>query len=419
MQDELTLEKPVDTVVDFTPEFDPLVPHPGHVRDPYVVYRALRENAPVYRSPYAVWIASRHREVSLLLKDARFGRGYFYFENLEKRMGTATVNQPIYKSARNMMLMKDGAEHTRVKELLAKAYSVRRVTEMRPRIQSIMDGLIAEARQQPQLDIMRDLAFPLPSAVICAMVGIPESDWGKFRKRSATGSRALEPAPLSPLEMFEQNQSVEEFHEYFSWLIDLRTREPGEDLTTALIGAEIDGHKLSRVEMIDNIRMLFIGGQETTVNTIGNGLLALFQNPDQLELLRADPSLLPAAVVEMIRYDSSVQMTPRQAREDVRLGDVDIAAGETVICLIASANRDPEAYEDADRFDIRRKKNYPLSFGGGPHFCLGAQLGKIEAEVAIASILGNFPNLKPQLDDLQWLPNTVVFRGLKSLPAAY
>lgn len=404
---------------EFVPTYDPLVPHPDFVRDPYPIYQQLRENAPMYLSPYGVKIASRHQEVSILLKDQRFGRGYFYFENMEKRLGSAMVNQPVYRSARNMMLMKDGPDHTRVRGLVAKAYSIKRVNEMRPRIQAIMDNLIAAAKKNDQLDIMRDLAFPLPSAVICAMLGIPEEDWPKFNKRSATGSRALEPAPLSPLELAEQNRSVKEFQEYFSWLIDLRTREPGDDLTSALIAAEIDGAKLSRDELIDNIRMMFVGGQETTVNTIGNGLLALFQNPDQLEKLRSDWSLLPGAVVEMIRYDSSVQMTPRQAREDMLLGDVEITAGETIICLIASANRDSEAIEDADKFDITRKSNYPMSFGGGPHYCIGAQLGKIEAEIAIASILQSFPDLQPDFDKPQWLANTVVFRGLKALPATW
>jgi cytochrome P450 len=167
----------------------------------------------------------------------------------------------------------------------------------------------------------------------------------------------------------------------------LRAREPGNDLTSALVAAEVDGRKLERAEVIANLRMMFIGGQETTVNTIGNGLLALYRNPDQLALLEADPSLLTGAEVEMVRYDSSVQMTPRQSREPIVVADAGIGAGETILCIIASANRDPDAYPDADRFDITRKNTYPSSFGGGPHYCTGAQLGKVEAEVAISTIL--------------------------------
>jgi cytochrome P450 len=409
----------VDAATAFVPSYDPLVPHPRHIRDPYPVYRELRENAPMYRSPHGVWIASRHREVSFMLKDPRFGRGYFYFENLVKRMGPAISEQPLYHSSKNMMLMKDGAPHIRIRNIMAPAFSNKRIEELRPRMRQIMDGFVEEVLRKGSVDIMEDLAFPLPSAVICLMIGIPESDWKKFRKRSANGSRALEPAPLSPLELAEQNRAVLEFTEYFSWLIDLRLREPGNDLTTALATAEVDGRKLERAEIIANLRMTFIGGQETTVNTIGNGLLALYRNPDQLRRLQSDPSLLAGAVVEMIRYDSSVQITPRQAREPITVGDAEIGAGETILCILGSANRDEAAWQDADRFDIARKNSYPLSFGGGPHYCTGVQLGKVEAEVAIGTILDRFPNLQPDVENPQWLTNTVVFRGLKTLRATW
>jgi cytochrome P450 len=403
----------------FAPSYDPLVPHPQHVRDPYRVYRELRENAPMYRSPHGVWVASRHREISFMLKDTRFGRGYFYFENLVKRMGPAIAEQPLYHSSKNMMLMKDGPAHTRIRNIIAPAFSNKRVEELRPRMRQMMNGFVDEVLRKGSLDIMEDLAFPIPSATICSVIGVPESDWKKFRKRSANGSRALEPATLSPLELAEQNRAVLDFEEYFSWLIDLKLREPGNDLATALATAEVDGRKLERAEIISNLRMTFIGGQETTVNTIGNGLLALYRNPDQLRLLKSDPSLLPGAVVEMVRYDASAQITPRQAREPITVGDAEIGAGETILCLVGSANRDEAFWQDADRFDITRKNSYPLSFGGGPHYCTGAQLSKVEAEVAIGTILERFPNLQPDIENPKWLPNTVVFRGLKTLPATW
>lgn len=403
----------------FVPSYDPLIPHPHHVRDPYRVYCELRENAPMYRSPHGVWVASRHREVSFMLKDPRFGRGYFYFENLAKRLGPGIREQAIYKSSQNMMLMKDGAEHARIRSIVAPAFANKRVEELRPRMRQIMDGLVENVLRKGSLDVMLDLAFPLPSAVICHMVGVPESDWSKFGKRSANGSRALEPAPLNPLELAQQNQAVLEFEEYVSWLMELRTREPGNDLTSALVAAEVDGKKIERAEIIANLRMMFIGGQETTVNTIGNGMLALYRNPDQLALLKSNPSLLAGAVVEMVRYDSSVQITPRQSREPIIIGDAEIGGGETILCIIASANRDRDAWREADRFDITRKDSYPLSFGGGPHYCTGAQLGKVEAEMAISTILERFPNLRPDVDNPQWLPSTVVFRGLKTMPATW
>jgi cytochrome P450 len=164
--------------------------------------------------------------------------------------------------------------------------------------------------------------------------------------------------------------------------------------------------------------MMFVAGQETTVNTIGNGLLALYRNPEQLNLLKRNSGLLPQAVLETIRYDSAVQMTTRQAREDVDMGDVRIGRGETVLCIIASANRDEAAWADADKFDIARERKFPMSFGGGPHYCTGAQLAKVEAEIAFETILARMPGLKLDVENPQWLPNTVVFRGLKALAAA-
>lgn len=401
----------------FAPSFDPLIPHPQHVRDPYRVYAELREHAPMYRSPHGIWIASCHRDIALMLKDARFGRGYFYFENMAERLGPTILTQPIYESARNMMVMKDGADHLRLRELVAPAFTHRRIEQLRPFMRSVMSELVDAALKKSSFDVMHDLAFPLPGAVVCHMLGVPKEDWPKFSRRSANGSRALEPAPLNPLELEEQNQSVMEFREYFDWLIALRKREPGDDLTSMLIAAEAQDGQISRAEMLDNLRMMFVGGQETTVNTIGNGLLALYQHPEQLRALKDDPSLLPDAVTEMVRYDSSVQMTPRQAREDMVLNGASIRTGETIICIIASANRDGDAWNDADRFDITRTRSYPLSFGGGPHYCLGAQLGQVETEVALQTLFERIPGLKPEIDHPQWLPGTVVFRGLKAMPA--
>jgi cytochrome P450 len=371
----------------------------------------------MYRSPHGIWIATRHQDISLMLKDARFGRGYFYFENMAARLGPDILKQPIYDAARNMMVMKDGADHLRLRELVAQAFTHRRVEQLRPFMREVMDGLVDAAIKKTSFDIMLDLAFPLPSAVICHMLGVPKEDWSKFSVRTANGSRALEPAPLNPIELAEQNQAVEGFREYFEWLIELRRREPGDDLTSMLVAAESRDGKVTRAEMLDNLRMMFVGGQETAVNTIGNGLLALHQHPEQLARLREDLSLLPDAVTEMVRYDSSVQMTPRQAREDIVLSGASIKAGETIICIIASANRDANAWVNADDFDIARTRSYPLSFGGGPHYCLGAQLGEVETEVALEALLQRMPGLKPDIDNPQWLPGTVVFRGLKSMPA--
>lgn len=402
---------------EFAPRYDPLIPHPQHVLNPYKVYAQLRENAPMYRSPHGVLIASRYQEISQLLKDKRFGRGYFYFENMAERLGPSILKQPIYDSARNMMLMKDGKEHIRLRTLFENVFLAKGVERMRLFMREIMNELIDKALAKPSFDVMLDLAFPLPSAVICHMLGIPREDWYRFNKRTATGSRALEPAPLSPLELAQQNQAVNEHRDYFQWLLEKKRKEPGDDLTSKLLAAEVQGGKITRPEILDNLRMMFIGGQETAVNTIGNGLLALYRHPEQLKKIKEHQELLPSAVVEMLRYDSSVQMTPRQAKEDVVIGGVPIQAKETVLCIVASANRDPDAWNQPDEFKITRSDNEILSFGGGPHHCSGAYLGKVETEVALQSIFERIPGLNFDVTNPLWLPNTVVFRGLKSLPA--
>jgi hypothetical protein len=242
-----------------------------------------------------------------------------------------------------------------------------------------------------------------------------------FYTGSRNGGRLLDPVPLSPAEIAEANAASTMSAMYFQQLFELRRRQPGDDLTTQLVQAEEDGSKLSNEELTANIILLFGAGHETTVNLIGNGLLALHRNPDQLALLKANPALITNAIEEFLRYDSSVQMTGRVALEEIDdLGGKKIPKGESVLCLLGSANRDPAVYPDRpDRLDIVRPNVRPLSFGGGIHFCLGAQLARIEAEVAIATLLRRLPELR--LDDAQtpeWRP-TFVLRGLKRLPASW
>jgi cytochrome P450 len=253
------------------------------------------------------------------------------------------------------------------------------------------------------------------------MLGIPEEHRGTFFQSSREGGRLLDPVPLSRAEIDEANTGNAAAQLYFQQLFELRRRSPGDDLTTQLLQAEEDGSKLSNEELTANIMLLFGAGHETTVNLIGNALLALHRNPDQLALLKANPALITNAIEEFLRYDSSVQLTGRVSLEDIDdLGGKKIPKGESVLCLLGSANRDPEVYPDhPDRLDITRPNVRPLSFGGGIHFCLGAQLGRLEAEVAIATLLRRLPDLR--LDDAEnpkWRP-TFVLRGLKTLPASW
>jgi cytochrome P450 len=290
---------------------------------------------------------------------------------------------------------------------------------MRPRIQAIVDAAIDRVAPQGHMDLIADFAYRLPVTVICEMLGIPKEEHELFHAGARASGRLLDPVPLSRAELDEANAGNLASAEYFRGLFELRRREPGDDLTTQLVRVEEEGSRLSNEELTANIILLFGAGHETTVNLIGNGLLALHRNPGELRRLQDDPSLIPNAIEELLRYDSSVQVTGRVALEDVTVGSTAVAKGEGVLCLLGAANRDPSVYPEPDRLDVTRRNIRPLSFGGGIHFCLGAQLARIEAEVAIATLLRRLPGLR--LDDAdhpEWRP-TFVLRGLQRLPASW
>ncbi|XIA64566.1 cytochrome P450 [Bradyrhizobium sp. TZ2] len=399
------------------PLFNPLAPE--FIRDPYPHYERMRTTDPVHLTPLGMYVASRHAEVSLVMRDKRFGKDYV--ERTVRRYGPKIMDEPVFRSMSHWMLQQDPPDHTRLRGLVVKAFTARRVEDMRPRIQQIVDETLDRIIPQGKMDLIEDFAFRLPVTIICDMLGIPEDHREAFYTGSRDGGRLLDPVPLSPEEIKQGNASNALAAMYFQQLFDLRRKSPGDDLITQLVQAEEDGSKLSNEELTANIILLFGAGHETTVNLIGNGLLALHRNPDQLELLKAKPELITNAIEEFLRYDSSVQLTGRVALEDIEdLGGRRIPKGETVLCLLGSANHDPAVYPDRpERLDITRPNVRPLSFGGGIHFCLGAQLARIEAEVAISTLLRRLPDLR--LDDAvnpEWRP-TFVLRGLKRLPASW
>jgi cytochrome P450 len=397
------------------PLFNPLSPE--FIRDPYPYYHQLRTADPVHRSPLGFFVASRHADINSVLRERRFGKDFV--GRMTRRFGSAVLDEPVYRSMRHWMLQQDPPDHTRLRGLVVKAFTARRVEDMRPRIQQIVDTVLDRVAAEGHMDLIADFAFPLPVTVICDMLGIPAEDHAIFFSSARTGGRLLDPVPLSRAEIDEANARTLETEAYFRDLFELRRRQPGDDLTSQLVQAEQEGSKLSNEELTANTILLFGAGHETTVNLIGNGLLALYRNPDQLRLLRSDPSLIANAIEEFLRFDSSVQLTGRTALKAVTVGGVDVVEGNTVLCLLGAANRDPAVYPDPDRLDITRKNIRPLSFGGGIHFCLGAQLARIEGEIAIATLLRRFPKLA--LDDSEhpdWRP-TFVLRGLNRLPASW
>src|ERR1700688_2914554 len=399
------------------PLFDPLAPE--FIRDPYPHYARLRTTDPMHLTAHGSFVASRHAEVSLVMRDKRFGKDFV--ERTVRRYGPRIMEEPIFRSMSHWMLQQDPPDHTRLRGLVVKAFTARRVEDMRPRIQQVVDQTLDRIVSQGHMDLIEDFAFRLPVTIICDMLGIPDEHREVFYNSSRDGGRILDPVPMSPAEIAQGNASNAMAQVYFQQLFELRRKSPGDDLTTQLVQAEEDGSKLSNEELTANIILLFGAGHETTVNLIGNGLLALYRNPDQLALLKANPALITNAIEEFLRYDSSVQSTGRVALEDIDdLGGKKIPKGEAVLCLLGSANRDPAVYPDRpDRLDITRPNVRPLSFGGGIHFCLGAQLARIEAEVAIATLLRRLPDIKPDdLDNPKWRP-TFVLRGLKNLPASW
>ncbi len=397
------------------PLFNPMSPEV--IADPYPYYHRLRETDPVHRSALGFFVASRHADVSHILRDKRFGKDFV--GRMTRRFGDKIMEEPIYRSMRHWMLQQDPPDHTRLRGLVVKAFTARRVEDMRPRIQEIVDATLDRVAERGRMDLIADFAFRLPVTVICEMLGIPKEEHEVFHMGARTGGRLLDPVPLSRAEIDEANAGSLMQAEYFRSLFELRRRQPGEDLTSQLVQAEDEGGKLTNEELTANIILLFGAGHETTVNLIGNGLLALARNPDQLRLLQKDPSLIVNAIEEFLRYDSSVQLTGRTALEDVEVGGVAVAKGESVLCLLGAANRDPAVYPDPDRLDITRPNIRPLSFGGGIHFCLGAQLARIEGEVAISTLLRRFPKLKLDNPEQPDWRQTFVLRGLNRLPASW
>ena len=399
------------------PLFNPL--SPDFIKNPYPHYVRLRESDPMHLTPHGAFVASRHAEASLVLRDKRFGKDYV--ERTIRRYGPDIMKEPIFRGMSHWMLQQDPPDHTRLRGLVVKAFTARRVEDMRPLIQEIVEATLDRIIPLGKMDLIEDYAFRLPVTIICDMLGIPEEHREVFYASSRDGGRVLDPVPLTPAEIAQANGANAMARMYFEQLFELRRKNPGDDLTTQLVQAEEAGDKLTNEELTANIILLFGAGHETTVNLIGNGLLALHRNPDQLALLKANPSLIGNAIEEFLRYDSSVQMTGRVALEDIEdLGGKRIPKGESVLCLLGSANHDSAVYPDhPERLDIVRPNVKPLSFGGGIHFCLGAQLARIEAEIAISTLLRRLPELR--LDDAEnpeWR-STFVLRGLKRLPASW
>ncbi len=397
------------------PAFNPL--DPAFIADPYPFYHRLRETAPVFKTPLGFWLLTRYEDIALALRDRRFGKDFV--GNISRRYGEDRMNEPAVANLGHTMLVLDPPDHTRLRSLVIKAFTARRVADMRPRIKALVDQQLDRVQDKGAMDVMRDLAHRLPVIVICDMLGIPEAHRAPFLAGSNVNGRILEPVPMTRQELDRANATTMGANAYFDQLCELRRREPKDDLTTELVKAEEAGDRLTTEELRANIGLLFGAGHETTTNLIGNGLLALHRQPDQWERLKADPSLIANSIEELLRFDSSVQLTGRVTNADVDIGGTTIPAGESVIMLLGAANRDPAQYADPDRLDVGRQNVRPMSFGGGIHHCLGAQLARLEGELVFAALAERMPTLElPEKDKPEW-KRSFTLRGLSKLPAIW
>jgi cytochrome P450 len=389
--------------------------------DPFPLLAALRASEPVYRTTLPdkvktpVWLVTRYEDVNALLKDERFPknrRSALTPEQLRKLPWVPPMFRPLERN----MLDLDAPDHTRLRGLVHKAFTPRLVERMRGRVQALADELLDGVTRRGEMDLIADYALPLPMTIITEILGVPTSDRHKFHKWSQAVVSLS-----SPNATVRVIPSVWMFIRYLRRFFKVRRRDPRDDLASALIQAEEAGDKLSEDELLAMVFLLLIAGHETTVNLIGSGVLALLEYPSQLDKLRGEPALMKAAVEELLRYTSPVFMTTeRYAREDVALRGVTIPRGEMTLGVIGSANRDEAVFENPDTLDITREPNRHLSFGQGIHFCLGAPLARMEAQIAVGTLLRRMPELRLKVspDSLRWRPS-MILRGLDALPVAF
>lgn len=393
--------------------FNPL--SPAFHADPYPFYRHLRETDPVHLSALGLWILTRYEDCVTSLRDPRFGRDGFE-AILSAQYGEESETGRLPRS----MLFRDPPDHTRLRSLVNRAFTPRVIEGMRGQIQAVVDRLLDHAEAQGRIDVIADLAYPLPVTVICDMLGVPVGDHEQIKEWSSDIIRSLDAigVPSDPSIVERGRIGRRGIADYFRALLPERRRRPRADLLSALIAAEEQGDRLTEGELLATCVLLFIAGHETTVNLIGNGTLALLKHPEQLRRLREDPALIGSAIEELLRYDGPVQRTARIPSEDITIGGRTIPKGEMVMPFLGAANRDPAQFPDPDRLDITRADNRHIAFGMGIHFCLGAPLARMEGQIAINTLLRRLPKLalagqRPEHRQ------SLTLRGLVSLPVAF
>ncbi|HJR00877.1 MAG TPA: cytochrome P450 [Methylomirabilota bacterium] len=393
--------------------FNPLTPE-FHA-DPYPFYRRMRETDPVHLSPLGLWVLTRYDDCVTSLRDPRFGRDGFE-AILAAQYGEESETGRLPRS----MLFRDPPDHTRLRALVNRAFTPRVIEGMRGQIQGVVDRLLDRVERRGHMDVIADLAYPLPVTVICDMLGVPEGDHEQMKEWSSDIIRSLDAIGIPSDDSVVERGRVGRrgIAEYFRALLPERRRQPRADLLSSLIAVEEQDDRLTEGELLATCVLLFIAGHETTVNLIGNGLLALLRHPGELERLRAEPGLIGSAVEELLRFDSPVQRTARITNAEVVVGGKTLPAGAFVVTAIGAANRDPRHFPDPDRLDIGRTENRHIAFGFGIHFCLGAPLARVEGQLALGALMRRMPKLRLGGADLEWRESSTL-RGLKALPVDF
>ncbi|HEY3238247.1 MAG TPA: cytochrome P450 [Acidimicrobiia bacterium] len=387
------------------------------VDDPYPLYARLRDEAPVTRVTMADgrpgWLVTDYDAARQVLSDARLTKD---LERLEAAQPGAVPAGLLHPLLAHHMLASDPPDHTRLRKLVSHAFTPARVEGLRPRVQAITDELLDALDDSPgrPVDLVDGFAFPLPIVVICELLGMPVEDRDRLRSLIA----AVFASPMAPANDPQARAAADEIAVYLRGVIDERHRNPGDDLFSGLIAARDGGDRLDEAELLSTAWLLMVAGHETTVNLIGNGTVALLLHPEQLAGLRADPSLVPSAVEEFLRYNPPVHhSTFRMTTEPIDVGGVTIPAHEQVLVVLAAAGRDPARFPGPDELDLTRGERGHLAFGYGIHFCLGAPLARLEGEIAFTSLLARFPRLRLAVPpaELHW-HNRLVLRSLRTLP---
>lgn len=387
---------------------------PSFRNDPIPWYRVLRERSPAHHHPEVGVVLSRHRDIERLLQDERFGvatpspwREFF-----------ATNAPPSLRLiSENMLLFIDPPQHTRVRRLVAKAFTPRRVEALRPRLTEMVEGMLDRLEKRSSFDVMREIAEPFPIMTITELLGVPDTDRDKLHDWTVAVA-AIDELPIDLTVIEPAGRAADEFLAYAQRVVDARRAAPGDDLISALVLAEDEGEHLTQDELLAMIVLLLVAGHDTTMSLISTALWLLLQHPEFADEVRSDPAAVPGAIEETLRFMGPLQVASgggRWPREPVELHGRVIQPGESVRLLLGSANRDPEAFADPDRFDIHRTDNRHVAFGKGLHFCIGAALARVEGQVVLPAILQRFPDLSLVDAEPRWRP-TFVTRQLATLP---